>query len=194
MAKQELHDVVIQVDGKQVHQSSLSLEDVATFLGEHCPQHTEAALERMERRARVNKEILSDPDKIALFTFLCQARAKTDALLNTDLEGLSSDQQFERVSEYHKYTDLGSAILYEHRDFGGAAKFVTVPWPNFSWKPYKFNDKASSVKGWGLNIFFRGSWWRTEGQNPLWVIGAPYIEFPDLERFGFNEIISSYLP
>jgi hypothetical protein len=194
MSKEELHDIVLQKDAEQIQHRGLSMKDLEALLLEYCPQHINGALERMERRARIHRDVLPDPDKVALFAFFCQARGKTDAMLNTDLEGLSHEKQFHRVAEYHKYTDLGSAILYENYRFGGRSVFMSVPWPSLSWKPYKFNDKASSVKGWGVNVFFKGSWWRTEGQNPLWVVGVPYIEHADLRQFDFDDRITSYLP
>lgn len=194
MPRNELHNIVVQKGRDQEFQRDLSVKDLDAFVREHCPRYGDEAADRLERRQKFHRDVLPDPDKLALYAFLCQTRAKTDALLNSELEDLTAEEKFARINAYHEYTDLGSAILYEHNDYRGSAKFLTIPWPNLGWKPYKFNDKASSGRAWGINIFFKGSWYRTEGQNPLWLIGIPYIEFPDFNRFGYNDIISSYLP
>jgi len=149
-----------------------------------------ASLRATEQRlAAIHKEILTDPDKTVEYYLLQRAQSQTDDLLSCDLETLSSDDQRKRVDQYHRYSALGSALLYRDTGFSGGSKFFTVTWPNFKWWPYKFNDVASSAKAWGANIIFEHTWY--QGRR-LYLIGIPYVEFRNLGDFKFNDIASSF--
>lgn len=143
-----------------------------------------------QRLAGIHKEIITDPDMAAEYFMLQRAQSQTDHLLSCDLDDFSPEEQRKRVDQYHRYGALGSALLYRDKNFKGGSKFFSVTWPNFKWWPYKFNDKASSAKAWGANIIFEHTWYR--GRR-LSLIGVPYVEFPDLGVFDFNDIASSFV-
>jgi hypothetical protein len=150
-----------------------------------------ASLRATEQRlAAIHREIITDPDVAVEYYMLQRAQSRTDDLLSCDLNDFSPEEQRKRVDQYHRYSALGSALLYRDKNFKGGSKFFSVTWPNFKWWPYKFNDKASSAKAWGANIIFEHTWYR--GRR-LSLIGVPYVEFPDLGVFDFNDIASSFV-
>ena len=149
-----------------------------------------ASLRATEQRlAAIHKEVLTDPDMVVEYYSLQRAQSETDMLLSSELENLSPEAQRKRVDHYHRYSTLGSALLYRDGGFGCGSKFFTTTWPNFSWWPYSFDNRASSAKAWAGNIIFDHPWYK--GRR-LYLIGVPYVEFPDLGVFGFNDIASSF--
>lgn len=95
----------------------------------------------------------------------------------------SGKEQISRIDEYHRYSTLGSALLFSGTHFDGSSRFVPSPWPNLKWWPYTFNDKTSSLACWGaLNIFFEHHWY--SGRR-LYVFG-PYAQIEDLGGAGFT--------
>jgi hypothetical protein len=150
-----------------------------------------ASLRTTEKRlAAIHEEIITDPDMAVEYHMLQRAQSRVDDLLSRDLEAFSPEEQLRRVDQYHRYSTVGSTILWRDSGFSGGAKFFSVTWPNFKWWPYKFNDVASSAKAWGVNTIFEHTWYRG---GRLWLIGLPYVEFRDLGVFGFNDIASSYV-
>jgi hypothetical protein len=142
------------------------------------------------RLAALEREVITNPDNAVDYYLLQAAQARADELLNADLEGLSESEQFSRIEEYHRYSSIGSALLYSEKNFKGSSKFFTVTWPNMKWWPYRFNNKASSAKAWGANILFTRSWYR--GRR-LFLIGIPFVQFEDLSVFDFDNVASSFM-
>jgi hypothetical protein len=105
------------------------------------------------------------------------------------MQNLQDVEQGRRIDEYHRYTTIGSSLLYADAGFGGASKFFSVTWPNMKWWPYRFNDRASSAKAWGGNILFQHTWYHG---RKLYLIGLPFVQFDDLSVFGFNDMASSF--
>lgn len=183
-------DIGIQV-GKEKAEVHRDIEENEAFkiIAKTVPGMEERLRISNERLSVVQKEITANPDMAVEYYMLAAARSKADDLLNCDLNGRSEEEQIKRIDQYHRYTDLGSALLYRDINFSGGSKFFTVTWPNFKWWPYKFNDAASSAKAWGGNILFQHTWY---GGRKLYLIGLPYVEFPDLRVFGFNDTASSF--
>jgi hypothetical protein len=181
--------VVIGRDGDfEVHRD-LSDADVRSLVARRDEKQAEgiAALER--RLAAVADEIVSDPDLTVEYYEIQAGQARRDDWFSGDLEELSAEEQTKRVDQYHRYTNVGSVLLYADVGFTGSSKFMTVTWPNFKWWPYRFNDRASSAKAWGVNVLFEHTWYR--GRR-LWLVGLPYFEARDFRELNFNDIASSF--
>jgi hypothetical protein len=183
--------VVIQVgdEAAQVHKN-LKVEDCVKAVSEVDESLAERLKDAEQRVAAIRKEVASDPNMAVEYFLLQRAQSRTDELLSGDLEDFAADEQQKRVEQYHRYSNVGSALLYRDVNFSGGSKFFSVTWPNFKWWPYKFNDAASSAKAWGGNIVFQDTWYR--GRR-LYLVGIPYVEFPDLHVFEFNDIASSFV-
>lgn len=183
-------DMGIQV-GRKKAEVYRGIEENQAFkiIAKTAPEMNERLRISAERLSLVQKEITADPDMAVEYYMLAAAQSKADELLNCDLSGRSAKEQIERINQYHRYTSIGSALLYRDINFKGGSKFFTVTWPNFKWWPYKFNDAASSAKAWGGNILFQHSWY---GGRRLYLIGIPYVEFPNLNVFDFNDMASSF--
>jgi hypothetical protein len=134
--------------------------------------------------------VVGDPDMTVEYFLMQRAQSRVGELLSHDLEHLDPKEHRARVDQYHRYAEVGSALLYRDRGFSGGSKFFTATWPNFKWWPYKFNDAASSAKAWGGNILFQHTWY---GGRRLYLIGLPYVEFADFDRFEFNDMASSFV-
>lgn len=183
-------DMGIQVGGKEAEVCrGIEQDEALKIIAKNAPGMAERLRMADERLSLVQKEITADADMAVEYYLLAAAQSKADELLNCDLSGRSPEEQIERINQYHRYASAGSALLYRNIKFGGASKFFTVTWPNFKWWPYKFNDVASSAKAWGVNVLFQHSWYRG---RKLWLIGIPYVEFPDLRVFDFNDMASSF--
>jgi hypothetical protein len=183
-------DIGIQV-GRKEAQAYRNVEQGAALeiIARAAPGMAERLRTVDERLSLVRKEITADPDMAVEYYMVVAAQARADNLLNCDLNGRSPKDQIARINQYHRYAGVGSALLYKDINFRGGTAFFTLTWPNFKWWPYKFNDVASSAKAWGANILFEHSWY---GGRPLYLIGVPYVEFPDFRKFGFNDIASSF--
>jgi hypothetical protein len=183
------HVLAIQVDGKLEVATDISTADVAKFV-ERFDSDVSRRLERAEaKHEAVRSEVAGDPNLAVEYFQLRQKEAERDELLTSDLSSLDSDAVLKRVEQYHRYTDVGSALLYQHADYRGSARFCTITWPNFKWPPYCFNDAASSAKAWGVNILFEHSWYRG---RKLYLIGLPFVQFPSFEPWHFNDTASSF--
>ena len=182
--------VVIQVgDAEPEVREDLSDDDLLKAVYE-ADERLAASLEATKRRlAAIRDEIVTDADMAVEYFLLQRAQSRTDEALSSDLESFSPDEQVKRVDQYHRYSTVGSALLYRDVNFSGGSKFFSVTWPNFKWWPYKFNDAASSGKAWGANVLFQHTWY---GGRRLWLIGIPYVEFPDFRVFDFNDLASSF--
>jgi hypothetical protein len=143
-----------------------------------------------QRITAITRDIITDPDRTVEHYILEYSRTRTAEVLNQDLESLTPEKHKSRIDEYHRYSAMGTAVLYSDSQFKGSWKFFTATWPNFGWSPYRFNDKASSARVWGVNILFEHSWYR--GRR-LYLIGLPYAQFEDLSAFDFNDKASSIL-
>lgn len=143
-----------------------------------------------QRITAITREIITDPDQVVDYYILEYSRSRTAEVLNQDLESLTPGEQQKRVDEYHRFSTIGSAILYSDHNFGGNSKFFPTTWPNFKSSPYRFNDRASSAKAWGVNILFENTWYR--GRR-FYMVGVPFVQFEDLSVFGFNDTASSIL-
>lgn len=141
-----------------------------------------------ERIAAISREIITDPDRTVEYYLLEYSRSQVVAHLDQELENLTPEEQQKKIDEYHRYSTIGSALLYSDVNFGGRSKFFPTTWPNFKWWPYRFNDRASSAKAWGVNILYEHTWFRGRRLN---LIGIPYVQFEDLSVFGFDNIGSS---
>ena len=138
----------------------------------------------------IQKEVTTNADLAVEYFQLKQREASRDELLEADLANYAGDDVIKRIEQYHRYSDVGSVLLYQHENFKGKSKFFTVTWPNFKWPPYCFNDTASSAKAWGANIIFQNTWY---GGRRLYLIGLPYFEANDLgQMFDFNDRASSF--
>lgn len=142
------------------------------------------------RLSAIRSEVLATPDNVVDYYLLQAAQARTDAALNLDIEDLRESDQSRRIEEFHRYSSIGSTLLYDGKNFSGGSKFLTATWPNMKWWPYKFNDRASSAKAWGGNILFQHSWYRG---RKLYLIGIPYVQFDDLAIFDFDNTASSFV-
>jgi len=183
--------LVIQVhDGSPQIWKDIDQNQAFKLIEQHAPTIGGRLKELENRLTNVAKEIIQDPDKTVEYFLLSDAQARTDELLNCDLDSLPRQNQFARIDEYHRYTAIGSAQLYADAGFSGSSKFFSVTWPNFKWKPYRFNDKASSAKAWGVNTLFENTWYRG---RTLWLIGLPYVEIPDFKELNFDNIASSFV-
>ncbi|WP_283134685.1 hypothetical protein [Rhizohabitans arisaemae] len=182
--------VVVQVgDSKPEIHRDLGLNDCRNLIGRFDEKLT-ASLKRTEDRIdAIRREVVTDPDLAVEYYLLQRAQSRADDLLSCDLDDFSAEEHEKRVDLYHKLSTVGSVLLYEDANFKGKQKFFTATWPNFKWWPYKFNDKASSAKAWGGNILFEHTWY---GGRRLYLVGLPYVAFPDLSVFGFNDLASSY--
>jgi hypothetical protein len=182
--------VVIQAGDREpeVHEG-LSLDSCLELVGRHDDRMAERLKATEARLEAVRTEIAADPDLTVEYFLLQQAHSKAGDLLSCDLRDYPEEQHKARIDQYHRYSEVGSALLYRDKEFRGSSKFFTTTWPNFKWWPYKFNDAASSAKAWGGNILFEHTWYR--GRR-LYLVGLPYVQFPDLEVFGFNDIASSF--
>jgi hypothetical protein len=184
------HALAIQVGDKdvQVHEK-LSVDDTIDAVNE-IDERLAGSLKATEQRlAAVQKEIVTDPDMVVEYFLLHRAQSRIDEQLSSDLESIEPDEHFKRVDQYHRYSTVGSALLYRDINFSGGSKFFSVTWPNFKWWPYKFNDAASSAKAWGGNILFEHTWY---GGRRLYLVGIPFVQFPDLHVFEFNDLASSF--
>lgn len=183
--------VGIQIgDSKPETHSDLSIDDLIGLVSKADDRMSERIKATEQRLQAVREEVIADPDLAVEYYQLQLARSKADDLLSCDLRDYNPEEQVQRVDRYHRYTELGSALLYADTNFRGSSKFFSVTWPNFKWWPYKFNDKASSAKVWGANILFQDTWY---GGRRLYLIGLPFAAFPDLGVFDFNDTASSFV-
>jgi hypothetical protein len=183
--------VGIQIgDAKPEVYSDLSIDEVASLITKHDARLAERLKAAEERIQAIQDEVVGNPDLTVEYFLLQREQSKADHLFSCDLQDFDPEAHSKRVDQYHRYSGVGSALLYADRGFKGSSKFFSVTWPNFKWWPYKFNDKASSAKAWGGNILFQHTWY---GGRPLYLIGLPYVEFSDLGVFGFNDMASSFV-
>lgn len=190
MAQQERDTLVIQV-GKadaKVYEN-VTEEQCLKIVTEQDSALANSLRKINDRLSRIQKEILTNPDNVIDYYLLQAAQAKADETLNLDLDDLAEVDQSKRIEQYHLYSSLGSTLLYRDKNYSGKSKFFTTTWPNMKWWPYRFNDQASSAKAWGGNILFQHSWY---GGRRLYLVGLPFVQFPDFSEFGFNDIASSF--
>ena len=191
MKKNNSASLAIQYgNGKQAFHENISLDKIEKLIKKHSPDHLEKFLSINKRIDAIHKELVNDPDLISEYTLLKYKQAHTDLAVNEDLDNYSNKEKIARIDDYHKYTELGSMLLFEHNNYKGKAKYVTVTFPNLKWWPYKFNDKASSVYVWGLGVLFEHSWYR--GRR-IYFLGLPFGKFPALSAWNFNDKASSYI-
>jgi hypothetical protein len=136
-----------------------------------------------EKIGVIQREIVTDPTRAVDAYLLERSRCHVTEALDLELADLPGREQIRLVDEYHRYSTLGSALLFSGTEFDGSSRFVPVPWANLKWWPFKFNDKTSSLACWGdLNIFFEHHWY--SGRR-LYVFG-PYAQIEDLGGAGFD--------
>lgn len=191
MARKNLGDsLVLQVnDGQPEVYENIESDEVRSRvakLDSDFGRRLDIASQRLDA---IEREVVSDPDRVVEYYLFQARRAEVDQLLSRDMQEDPEDRHRGRIEEYERFTSLGTVILYQHINYSGAWRPYSATWPNFGWWPYSFNDRASSAKAWGGNILFEHSWYR--GRR-LYLIGLPYVQFPDFTRFGFNDIASSY--
>lgn len=81
----------------------------------------------VSRVRAIRKEIVSDPDMAVEYFLLQREQSKTDHLLSCDLEDFSAEDLVKRVDQYHRYSTIGSALLYRDVNFKGGSKFFSSP-------------------------------------------------------------------
>lgn len=169
---------------------NVSDEQCLRVVSEKVPGLADALRSANTRLSAIRNEVLTNPDNVVDYYLLQAAQAKTDETLNLDIEDIGESDQSRRIEEFHRYSSIGSALLYDGKNFSRRSKFFTVTWPNMKWWPYRFNDKASSAKAWGGNILFQHTWYRG---RKLYLIGIPYVQFDDLAIFDFDNTASSFV-
>lgn len=136
-----------------------------------------------EKIGVIQREIITDPSRTVDAYLLDRSRSHVTEMLDLELAELSGTEQIRLIDEYHRYSTLGSALLFSGAEFDGSSRFVPTPWANLKWWPFKFNDRTSSFACWGsLNIFFEHHWY--SGRR-LYAFG-PYVQIEDLSRAGFD--------
>jgi hypothetical protein len=190
-ARRNDHILAIQVGtGEPEIHRDISEDQVLRTVTEKAPALANVIQETTARLSAIRSEVLADPDSVVDYYLLQAAQAKVDESLNLDLEDLSEADQFRSIEALHRYSSIGSALLYDGKNFSGRSKFFTKTWPNMKWWPYRFNDKASSAKVWGFNVLFQHTWYR--GRR-LYLVGIPFAQFPDLADFDFDNRTSSFV-
>lgn len=184
--------LVLQVDSDDIQVvSDVSDDDIYEIIRKIDSGHSDRLIAAEDRIRLLQKEILGDPDLVCEYLMLKQAEVRRDELLAADLQRLRDQGAVrERVAQYHRYTDVGTLLLYEHTEFRGAVRPFSITFPNLGWWPYCFNDKASSAVASGVNVIFEHSWYRG---RKLVLAGFPWARFPNLGDFGFNDIASSVI-
>jgi hypothetical protein len=190
MAQQSNDILVIQVGTAEAKvYKDIGDEECLRIIANSSPAMAESLRATNTRLAAVRNEVLENPDKVVDYYQLQAAQAQVDDQVNAEMQNLQDVEQGRRIDEYHRYTTIGSSLLYADAGFGGASKFFSVTWPNMKWWPYRFNDRASSAKAWGGNILFQHTWYHG---RKLYLIGLPFVQFDDLSVFGFNDMASSF--
>ena len=191
MAQQNGNTLIIQIgtSDAEIHRN-VTDEQCLNMVTERVPALANVLRSTNAQLSAIRNEILTEPDRVVDYYLLQASQAQVDVKLNLDLEDLEEADQSRRIEEFHRYTSIGSALLYNGKNFSGKTKFITKTWPNLKWWPYRFNDRASSAKAWGGNILFQHSWYR--GRR-LYLIGVPYVQFDDLSVFDFDNIASSFV-
>ena len=132
----------------------VSTDDILKILNEKSPCIASRFKETNKQIKYINSHILRNPDKLIEYYEILRSQAKTDKHINTILAD-KNKTAIEQIDEYHKYTSLGSVILFDRKQLRGQAKFFSSTWPNLTWWPKKFNDRATSIFGWGGEYSFR---------------------------------------
>jgi hypothetical protein len=190
MAHHSNNTLVIQIGTAEAKvYKDIGDEECLEIVANSSPAMAESLRATNTRLAAVRNEVLENPDKVVDYYQLQAAQAHVDDQVNAEMQNLQVDEQGKRIDDYHRYTTIGSSLLYADAGFGGASKFFSVTWPNMKWWPYRFNDRASSVKAWGGNILFQHTWYH--GRR-LYLIGLPFVQFDDLSAFDFNDTASSF--
>lgn len=175
----------------EIH-TGLTQRKLTSFLKERVPSSIEN-FQRMEARVKAIHQSISNPDFVTEYFMFKSAQAEADKLLNLDLANREEVAIKEkRIDEYHRYTSIGSVLLYKHTNYQGSSRFLTITFPDLKVPPLCFNDKASSSKSWGLNVLFEHTWYR--GRKVFLISGKDKaLNIPDYRRFGFNDKVSSYI-
>jgi hypothetical protein len=183
--------VLIQVGSQKVEKFSVrGDEQVIALIAKRLPQFTERLRGALERVAIIRREVISNPDKTVEYFEIQRAQAKTDILLNRNLEALTHEERVQQIQIYHRYTSVGSCLLYDAPNFQGYSKYIGATWPNLAWWPYNFNDRASSALVWGTQILYEHTWY---GGKRLFMIGYPLIWLYELGAHGLDNRGSSYV-
>jgi hypothetical protein len=191
MAQQTNDILVIQVGTAEAKvYKDIGDEECLRIIANSSPAMAESLRATNKRLAAVRNEVLENPDKVVDYYQLQAAQAQVDDQVNAEMQNLEDDEQGRRIDEYHRYTTIGSSLLYADAGFHGGSKFFSVTWPNMKWWPYRFNDRASSAKAWGGNILFQHTWYH--GRR-LYLIGLPFVQFDNLSVFDFNDMASSFV-
>lgn len=156
---------------------------------------SKADVQAAQRMAAVEARVAAvtaaavDPNRAVEYYQLQLAKARADEEISLKLEELPSEEHHNLLTELQQHHEIGSTIFYANTKFGGSSRFLGTPWPNLKWWPYKFNDKASSVKNVGVHVAYEHHWWKG---RKLWLVGLPFVQFEDLGVFGMNDTITSY--
>lgn len=184
--------LVIQLGTSQAEtHKGVSEERAISLVAERAPHVADRLRAGIERLAAIRNEVITDPDKVVEYYSLQIAQAQTDIVVNRDLEQFKHEQQVDKVETFHRYTSIGSCLLYDSPGFTGASKFIAATFPNLGWWPYNFDNRATSAVAWGGNILFQNTWY---GGRRLYLIGFPVFRSTNLATpFAFDNIASSYL-
>ena len=180
--------VIGRADGKPEIIKDVSTREVEGVCKKHMAESADTIRRLHARIDAITKEVMPDPDLVAEYCQFSQRAAKRDSILSDDLANRTVEEMEKRVEQYHKYLDVGSVLLFEHANYRGSTRFLSLTYPNLGWWPYCFNDKASSAVAWGLNVLCEHSWYR--GRR-LYLVG--FVRFPDLSVFDFNDKASSFI-
>lgn len=182
--------LALQVEGKKpVIINDISLKECTRFLEKEYPDAAKRLIEEERRLDIIRSEVIKDPDKVIDFYNLMSGRARTDAYLAKQFTELGYEEIIKSIDEYHRFANLGSVIVWDEYEYHGTAKWLGSIWPNLKWRPYRFNDRASSARAYGGNLLFNRTWFRGDR---LVLIGFPYANFPDFRDFGFDNRASSF--
>jgi len=170
--------------------TEISDSDIVTILAKEDEPAARKYEASVARARAVNEEITRDPSLAVEYYQLQRASAARDELIAKDLANYDGiDAILGRWEQYHRYTDLGTIVVFDRQ--GGAGKFrhLSIAWPNLKWEPYCFNDRASSALARGVNVLCQHDWF---GGRRIVLSGYPAYSYDDLREYNFDNEATSY--
>lgn len=182
-------------NGKIESWDNITLKEISKLIGKHAPQYLDKFDDRISKIRYIQKNILTDADRLEEYTEILKKSAATCGQINENLEGLSDKKMIKKLEEYRNYIDLGSAILRANPVSmpGGRAAFVFAWIPSLRWWPWRFNNTAQSHYYWGLNFYFTRTWWRGNWEVKLGIFSPGTIVPLDDFTPALSGNVSSYI-
>ena len=159
-----------------------TIDDFLSVVKEKDPSRFDAVQKALSQRAFIHENIIGNEEAEIEYVEMMRAKAQFDRCLSEGLQGIQGLEAVEKIKDYEKHTNIGTALLFDGGNYQSDYRVVVGTYPNLGWYPFRFNDRTTSIWNISASTFFYTNFW----YKGFWIYAIGVMGFEDLYHWPLN--------